>query len=138
MEFPESMWFINENKQVRLQANVKEGLYIVSRIIPGKLGLEAAMISMLEDLGNNETPQGLQDDEVTRYSEPCCYRALTADEEDDMHIHDDGEHGLRKLSRAENLVRYRLMHRRFAHLGPENLRNLHKVIILKRLSESVN
>jgi hypothetical protein len=119
----DSMWFISENKQVILQANVKEGLYIVSRIIPGKLGLETAMISMLQDIGQAENSQD---------SEPCCHRALTADEEDDVHIHDDGEHGLRKLSRTENLARYRLMHRRFAHLGPDKLRNLHKVTTLKR------
>jgi hypothetical protein len=127
----DSMWFISENKQVILQANVKEGLYIVSKIIPGKLGLEAAMVSMLEDLGQNESPQYLEEpvrDETPR--EACCHRALAADEED--HIHDDGEHGLRKLSRTENLARYRLMHRRFAHLGPEKLRNLHKVTTLKR------
>jgi hypothetical protein len=116
-----SMWFISEDKQVILQANVKEGLYIVSRIIPGKLGIEAAMIGLLEDVGQNETSQD---------PDSCCHQALTA--EDDEHIHDDGEHGLRKLSRAENLARYRLMHRRFAHLGPEKLRNLHKVTTLKR------
>jgi hypothetical protein len=117
------MWFISENKQVILQANVKEGLYIVSRIIPGKVGLETAMVSMLQNIGHVEDFQE---------SEPCYHQAFAADEEDDAHIHDDGEHGLRKLSRTENLARYRLMHRRFAHLGPDKLRNLHKVTTLKR------
>ncbi len=50
-----------------------------------------------------------------------------------MYIHDNREHGLRKLSRTENLARYRLIYRRFAYLGLDKLRNLHKVTILKRL-----
>ncbi len=49
-----------------------------------------------------------------------------------MYIYDDKEHGLRKLLRTENLARYRLIHRRFAHLGLDKLRNLYKVTILKR------
>ncbi len=50
-----------------------------------------------------------------------------------MYIYDNKEHGLRKLSRTENLARYRLIHRRFVYLGLDKLRNLHKVTILKRL-----
>ncbi len=49
-----------------------------------------------------------------------------------MYIHDDGEHGLRKLLYTENLARYRLIYRRFAYLGLDKLRNLYKVTILKR------
>jgi Reverse transcriptase (RNA-dependent DNA polymerase)/gag-polypeptide of LTR copia-type len=121
-----SMWFISENKQVVLQANVKGGLYIVSRIIPGKQGIESAMIGMLNDL-----------DEIRRepvlplQTEVCCHTGLAADVED-IHMHDNEDHGLRKLSWNENLARYRLMHRRFAHLGPEKLRSLHKVTTLER------
>jgi hypothetical protein len=86
---------------------------------------------MLEDLGQNESPQYLEEpvrDETPR--EACCYRVLAADEED--YIYDNGEHGLRKLLRTENLARYRLIYKRFAHLRLEKLRNLHKVITLKR------
>ncbi len=50
-----------------------------------------------------------------------------------MYIHDNREHGLRKLSRTENLVKYRLMYKRFTYLRLDKLRNLHKVTILKRL-----
>ncbi len=49
-----------------------------------------------------------------------------------MYIHDDREHGLRKLLYTENLARYRLIHRRFAYLGLNKLRNLYKVTMLKR------
>ncbi len=49
-----------------------------------------------------------------------------------MHIHDNREHGLRKLLRIENLTRYRLIYRRFIYLGLDKLRNLYKVTILKR------
>ena len=49
-----------------------------------------------------------------------------------MYIYNDREHGLRKLLRIENLARYRLIYRRFAHLGLDKLRNLYKVTILKR------
>ena len=133
-----SMWFISENKQVVLQADVKGGLYIVSRIIPGKQGIESAMIGMLEGLDNNNSTEksvvSYQKAEIIMASddnEPCCQNALAAVEED-VHMHDSEKHGMRKLSKAENLARYRLMHRRFAHLGPEKLRNLHKVTTLKR------
>jgi len=50
-----------------------------------------------------------------------------------VYIHDDKEYSLRKLLRTENLARYRLMYRRFAHLRLDKLRNLYKVTILKRL-----
>ncbi len=49
-----------------------------------------------------------------------------------MYIYNDREHGLRKLLCIENLVRYRLIYRRFAHLRLDKLRNLYKVTILKR------
>ncbi len=49
-----------------------------------------------------------------------------------MYIHNDREHGLRKLLRTKNLARYRLIHRRFTHLRLDKLRNLHKVTTLKR------
>ncbi len=49
-----------------------------------------------------------------------------------MYIYDDREHGLRKLLRTENLARYRLIHRRFAYLRLDKLRNLYKVTIFKR------
>jgi len=50
-----------------------------------------------------------------------------------MYIYDNKEHSLRKLSRTENLVKYRLIYKRFTYLGLDKLRNLHKVTILKRL-----
>ncbi len=50
-----------------------------------------------------------------------------------MYIHDNREHSLRKLSRTENLAKYRLIYKRFVYLGLDKLRNLHKVTILKRL-----
>ncbi|KAK6585469.1 hypothetical protein PZA11_002196 [Diplocarpon coronariae] len=57
----------------------------------------------------------------------CCHQSFPA--ADDEVSTDDG---LPKLSEAESLSRYQLMHRRFAHLGPEKLRGLHKVSTLKR------
>ncbi len=50
-----------------------------------------------------------------------------------MYIHNNNEHSLRKLSRIENLAKYRLIYRRFVYLGLDKLRNLYKVTILKRL-----
>ncbi len=49
-----------------------------------------------------------------------------------MYIYNDREHGLRKLLRTKNLIKYRLIYRRFAYLRLDKLRNLHKVTILKR------
>lgn len=123
-----SMWFISEDRRVVLQADVKGGLYIVSRIIPGRQGIELAMIGMLESLDHDEESESpISNSE----NDLCCHDALVAEDED-THMHDDGEHGMRKLSKSENLTRYRLMHRRFAHLGPDKIRNLHKVTTLKR------
>ena len=51
-----SMWFISENKQVVLQANIKGGLYIISRILPGMQGIETAMIGMLEGIDSGIMP----------------------------------------------------------------------------------
>ena len=122
------MWFISEDRRVVLQADVKGGLYIVSWIIPGQQGIELAMIGMLESLDHDE-----ESDSTIPNSENdlCCHDALVAEDED-THMHDNGEHGMRKLSKSENLTRYRLMHRRFAHLGPDKIRNLHKVTTLRR------
>jgi hypothetical protein len=50
-----------------------------------------------------------------------------------MYIHDNREYSLRKLLQTKNLAKYRLIHRRFAYLGLDKLRNLYKVTILKRL-----
>jgi len=50
-----------------------------------------------------------------------------------MYIYDNREHSLRKLSRTENLARYRLIYKRFVYLRLDKLRNLYKVTILKRL-----
>ncbi len=49
-----------------------------------------------------------------------------------MYIHDNREYSLRKLSRIENLAKYKLIYRRFTYLGLDKLRNLYKVTILKR------
>jgi hypothetical protein len=132
-----SMWFISDSKQVILQAKVTGGLYIVSRIVPNTRGVQSS--ALLADLGDNTDStrfnpfyRGNQDGE-------CCHTAMTADENDDIaldeHSYPDNPNDskrLRKFSQKENLARYRLMHRRFAHLGPEKLRNLHKVTTLKR------
>lgn len=125
----QSMWFISDSKQVIMQANVKNGLYIVSRIIPGAQGIESAMIGILEGMANDRDPS--TNDLNQSNPEHCPHSAFVTDDAD-IHIHEDNEHGMKKLTRNENLSRYRLMHRRFAHLGTEKLRNLHKVTTLKR------
>jgi Reverse transcriptase (RNA-dependent DNA polymerase) len=126
-----SMWFISEKKQVVLQANVKEGLYIVSRIIPGAQGIESAMISMLEGMNNTKESFGSNSMYDATTEDLCCHSALASDDTD-VYMHNDNTPGMKRLTRNENLARYKLMHRRFAHLGPEKIRNLHKVTTLKR------
>jgi hypothetical protein len=128
----QSMWFVSDNKQVVLQANVKDGLYIVSKIIPGGKGIKLAMISMLEGINNIEPDFLGQTQEIEpNHQDECCHQALAA-EDMELHTHDNGEHGMNRMTQKENLARYRLMHRRFVHLGPEKLRNLHKVTTMKR------
>jgi len=68
---------------------------------------------------------------------PCCHLALTAKEtglqEEQEALQNTGDkQTIKRLSRKETSDYYNLMHRRFGHIGPDQLQNLHKVTKLKR------
>lgn len=189
----DSMWFISEDSNAIIQADVKGGLYFVSKIMPLDKGMqEMALLctpgSWKENWTARREPdpgQGLESRELAsnpltetvsvkakperelssrsgpihqserppsqlssfhataeEYSfdlddEPCCHVALTAgeamqlDENEDLEGVREGK-TMKRLSRRERVDYYNLMHRRFGHMGPDQLRNLHKVTKLKR------
>ncbi|KAI0990848.1 hypothetical protein K3495_g17339 [Podosphaera aphanis] len=58
----------------------------------------------------------------------CCHTALTAEEEDQMNNGRTGDmQYYPQSSKHDKFDYYKLMHRRFGHMGVEKLRNLHKV-----------
>jgi hypothetical protein len=69
---------------------VKGGLYIISRIIPGRQGIELAIIGILESLNyNEESDSPIPNSKNDLY----CYNALIAEDED-TYIYNDREHGI--------------------------------------------
>ncbi len=96
----------------------------MSRIIPRKVGLETAIVSILQDIKTCRRLLGIG----TLLLLSTCYRQRRQR----IYIYNDREHGLRKLLRIENLAKYKLIYKRFTYLRLNKLRNLYKVTILKR------
>jgi hypothetical protein len=82
-------------------------------------------------------PEETPCDKFNDDNRPCCHVALTAEEtalqEEQEALKNAGDkQTIKRLSRKETLDYYNLMHRRFGHMGPDQLRNLYKVTKLKR------
>jgi hypothetical protein len=124
----------------------------VTRIMPHSQGVkEVALLRASRDLdthalfpgpgpGNQTVPANSEEapcDEFNNDNRPCCHVAITAkeaalqEEQEDLKNAGDKQ-TIKRLSRKETSEYYDLMHRRFGHIGPDQLRNLHKVTKLKR------
>ena len=82
------MWFISEDRRVVLQADVKGGLYIVSRIIPGRQGIELAMIRILKSLDHNEE----LDSPISNSENDLYYYNVLVAEDKDTYIYNNREY----------------------------------------------
>lgn len=137
-----SMWFTNQNNEVIIQADVKDGLYYVSRIMAHSQGIkEIALISTPSNLASHLEFSPAQNTskckDIPEDFIPCCHVALTVDEIQEYNFNTTilgatGNSKTNRMSQREMNDYYNLMHRRFSHMGSEKLRNLHKVTNLKR------
>jgi hypothetical protein len=97
------MYFKNGNKTI-VRATMREGLYIVTNVASGYE--EKAFAGVInKDLETGEDSEAQENPKAPQSTE--------------------------ELSRAEQ-ERYILWHRRFSHLGPKKIRNLHKISTLAK------
>ncbi|POS82165.1 hypothetical protein EPUL_006064 [Erysiphe pulchra] len=137
-----SMWFTDQNNEVIIQANVKDGLYYVSCIMAHSQGIkEIALMSTPSNLASHLEFSPAQNTsiykDIPEDFSPCCHVALTVDEIQEYNfntiiISTTGNGKTSRISQREKNDYYNLMHRRFSHMGFEKLRNLHKITNLKR------
>lgn len=118
------MWFANRENELIIQANVKNGLCFASRFMPHFQGLrEIPLICYSISPKSENNPFSL--------NESCYHIALTTENKAP-----ENEPFIRSqnlgLSRGEKFDYYNLMHRRFDHMGVDQLRNLLKVTKLSR------
>ncbi|KAI0991347.1 hypothetical protein K3495_g16840, partial [Podosphaera aphanis] len=104
----DKLYLLNGKRKI-VTATMKNGLYIVSKIAKGYE--ETAFPSMKIDSLNSLNPTPDINDKVGHSS---------------YEISDN------EAIKSSDKQRYLIWHRRFAHLGPEKLRNLHKVTSLKK------
>lgn len=135
------MWFRNSKNEVTIQADVKNGLHIVSRIMPHSQGVREVAImctptSLDTYFEKNTTLDTCGEGNTNINYQTSCYTVLTTGESE--FLHEDGPkvqefcNATVTISQREKSQYYELMHRRFGHMGPDQLRNIHKVTKLKR------
>jgi hypothetical protein len=107
----ETIWITRENKTV-MTAEQSQGLYIVKHVAKkykGKvLGQKPAVAMRAAEESDNQAVPAIEESDVTD------------DESSD------------EATKDRELERYLKYHQRFAHLGPDKIRNLHKVTTLQR------
>ena len=114
--FDDKNMYFRDKSTVAVQAVQKNGLYVVSHIadkysgkafIAGKTRTESSEQSTAEET-QSETTSKTQSDQ-------------------------DPDESEENMSTKKDRRNYRLMHRRFAHYGPEMLRKLHKVTAIEKI-----
>lgn len=134
------MWLTNWNNEVIFKADVKDGLLIVSRIMSHSQAANENNSMCNQNKPDQRFDMDTKNDldsQVQAYSETCSHLTLT--EEESVFINSKillkdtkNCYATNTISQREKTDNYNLMHRRFGHLGPDQLRNVHKVTKLRR------
>lgn len=137
------MWFTKYKNKVVIQVDVKNELYIVSRIMPHPQDVrEVAFIctptSSNTNFQNNITLGTCAEGNTNINYRTCCNTELTIGESE--LFYEDGREVLKFCNTTYTIPQpiksdyYEPMHRSFDHMGPDQLKNTYEVKKIEKIN----
>ncbi|KAI0990939.1 hypothetical protein K3495_g17248, partial [Podosphaera aphanis] len=123
-----------DGKRKVVTAKMHNGLYVVSHISKGyeetafpSMEIDSATSYQMEHATHHTEDKGSAPSDDSQ-NITCDQNYGILNDTDDTDIQDLND----ETDKARDVERYLLWHRRFAHLGPDKIRNLHNVTTLKK------